>query len=170
MCQEPSVTLWWECPTSAWESVGYFRHILIFVNFFFTVWNEQYDFQSFQALYRFYFNGILYVDCHVILVHPGGKHCLITSCAFQKLEFASQTSNFENEIPVVFAKKTHQFLACYVGIDCCGWKVLIESEIPSRKGLVGQFWKMEAVKESQEYSQDMNCNISLTGNYCFHCW
>ena len=123
MCQEPSVTLWWECPTSAWESVGYFRHILIFVNFFFTVWNEQYDFQSFQALYRFYFNGILYVDCHVILVHPGGKHCLITSCDFQKLELASQTSNFENEILVVFAKKKTS-IPCML---CRNWLMWLES-------------------------------------------
>lgn len=108
------------------------------------------------------------MNCYVILIQPRGKHCLITYCAFQKLELASQTSNFESEI--VFAKKNHQFLACYmyVGIDWFGWTVLSESEIPNRRGLVGQFWKMEAVKESQEHSQDMNCNISLTCNYCFH--
>ena len=171
MCQASPVAQWWECPTSAWESVGYFWHggyFLIFVNFFFTIWNEQCHFQSVQALYCFYFNVILYVNCYVILLHPQVKHCLITYCAFQKLESASQTSNFESEI--VFAEKNHQFLACYmyVGIDWFGWTVLSESEIPNRRGLVGQFWKMEAVKESQEHSQDMNCNISLTCNYCFH--
>ena len=147
--------------------MGYFWHggyFLIFVNFFFTIGSEQCHFQSVQALYCFYFNLILYVNCYVILLHPRGKHCLITYCAFQKLESASQTSNFESEI--VFAEKNHQFLACYtyVGIDWFGWTVLSESEIPNRRGLVGQFWKMEAVKESQEHSQDMNCNISLTCN------
>ena len=167
MCQASPVAQWWECPTSAWESVGYFWHggyFLIFVNFFFTIGNEQCHFQSVQALYCFYFNLILYVNCYVILLHPRGKHCLITYCAFQKLESASQTSNFESEI--VFAEKNHQFLACYmyVGIDWFGWTVLSESEIPNRRGLVSQFWKMEAVKESQEHSQDMNCNISLTCN------
>ena len=40
---------------------------------------------------------------------------------------------------------------------------MIESEIPNRRSLVGQFRKIVAVKESQEYSQDMICNISLTG-------
>ena len=164
MCQASPVAQWWECPTSAWESVGYFWHggyFLIFVNFFFTIGNEQCHFQSVQALYCFYFNVILYVNCYVILLHPRGKHCLITYCAFQKLESASQTSNFESEI--VFAEKNHQFLACYtyVGIDWFGWTVLSESEIPNRRGLVGQFWKMEAVKESQEHSQDMNCNINF---------
>lgn len=168
MCQASPVTQWWECPTSAWESVGYFWHggyILIFVTFFFTVWNEQYHFQSVQALYNFYFNGMLYVDCYVILLHPGGKHCLITYSAFQKLELASRTSNFENEIPVVFAKKNPSipwmlYRNWLMWLDSVDWKW---NSIQKRS--------CEPVLKngsSERVPRVLWLDLTLTCNYCFH--
>ena len=113
--------------------------------------------------------SFMWIVILLILPHPGGQHCLRTYCAFQKLEWASRTSNFENEI-VLALKKTS--IPCMLWrnwlmwLDSFDWKWNSQqkkSGRPVQKNRSSERVPRVLSRYDLQYFFDW-CNC------CFHCW